>query len=67
VPTTFCVAFWDEGESLAATEAYTDSYTELDGVLVPESRSIVRADSSGLTARRLVLSEHAPLLAEAQS
>ena len=37
VPTTFCVAFWDGDGALKASEAYTDTYTELDGVLVPAS------------------------------
>ena len=27
VPTTFCVAFWDADGALAASEAYTDTYT----------------------------------------
>lgn len=67
VPTTFCVAFWDAEERLAAAEAYTDTYTDVSGVLLPESRSIVRADSDGLTARRLVLSDHAPLTVEVGS
>ena len=59
VPTTFCVAFWDGDGALKASEAYTDTYTELDGVLVPASRTVVRADGDGLSVRRLVLSEHA--------
>ena len=56
VPTTFCVAFWDGDGALTASEAYTDTYTELDGVLVPATRTVVRADSDGLSVRRLVLS-----------
>lgn len=61
VPTTFCVAFWDRDGALAASEAYTDAYTELAGVLVPSSRTVVRADGDGLSVRRLTLSQHAPL------
>jgi len=61
VPTTFCVAFWDGNGVLTASEAYTDAYTELDGVLVPASRTVVRADADGLSVRRLTLSEHAAL------
>lgn len=61
VPTTFCVAFWDRDGALAASEAYTDTYTELDGVLVPASRTVVRADNDGLSVRRLFLFEQAPL------
>ena len=61
VPTTFCVAYWDSDGALSATEAYTDAYTELDGVLVPASRTVVRADNDGLSVRRLTLSEQAPL------
>ena len=59
VPTTFCVAFWDGDGALKASEAYTDTYTELDGVLVPATRTVVRADNDGLSVRRLVLSDHA--------
>ena len=61
VPTTFCVAYWDDNGTLSASEAYTDTYTELDGVLVPSSRTVVRADGEGLSVRRLTLSDHAPL------
>jgi len=61
VPTTFCVAYWDGAGALSASEAYTDAYTELDGVLVPASRTVVRADGDGLSVRRLMLSKHAPL------
>jgi hypothetical protein len=61
VPTEFCVAFWNADGSLQASEAYTDTYVELDGVLVPASRTVVRADSEGLGVRKLVLTEHAPL------
>ena len=61
VPTTFCVAFWAADGTLSASEAYTDTYVEFDGVLVPASRTVVRADSDGLSVRRLILSEHAPV------
>ena len=61
VPTEFCVAFWDGNGALKASEAYTDTYVELDGVLVPAGRTVVRADADGLSARKLVLTEHAPL------
>lgn len=61
VPTTFCVTYWDGEGSLSASEAYTDTYTELDGVLVPASRTVVRADGDGLSVRRLTLSDHLPL------
>ena len=61
VPTTFCVAYWDGAGALSASEAYTDAYTELDGVLVPARRTVVRADGDGLSVRKLALSEHAPL------
>ena len=61
VPTTFCVAFWAADGTLSASEAYTDTYTEFDGVLVPASRTVVRADGDGLSVRRLILSEHAPV------
>lgn len=67
VPTEFCVAFWAEDGTLKASEAYTDTYTELDGVPVPASRTVVRADSDGLSVRKLTLSEHAPLAAGAAS
>ena len=67
VPTEFCVAFWDEDGTLKASEAYTDTYTELDGVPVPASRTVVRADGDGLSVRKLVLSEHAPLAPGAAS
>jgi uncharacterized protein DUF3386 len=61
VPTTFCVVYWDGDGALTASEAYTDTYTQLDGVLVPASRTVVRADGDGLSVRRLILSGHAPL------
>jgi Protein of unknown function (DUF3386) len=61
VPTEFCVAFWDTDGTLKASEAYTDTYTDLDGVPVPASRTVVRADSDGLSVRKLVLVDHAPL------
>ena len=67
VPTTFCVAFWAADGTLSASEAYTDTYTELDGVLVPASRTVVRADGDGLSVRRLVLSEHAPVAVGVES
>jgi Protein of unknown function (DUF3386) len=61
VPTEFCVAFWDTDGALKASEAYTDTYVDLDGVLVPASRMVVRADADGLSVRKVVLTEHAPL------
>ena len=61
VPTTFCVAYWDADGALTASEAYTDTYTPLDGILVPASRTVVRADNEGLAVRRLTLSDHARL------
>ena len=53
--------------ALKASEAYTDTYTELDGVLVPATRTVVRADGDGLSVRRLVLSGHAAVEIGARS
>ena len=61
VPTTFCVAYWDGDGAISASEAYTDTYATFAGVLVPASRTVVRADGDGLSVRRLTLAEHAPL------
>jgi hypothetical protein len=61
VPTTFTVCYWDTDGGLTAAEAYTDTYTDLDGVLVPASRTVVRADDTGLSTRRVTLAGHAAL------
>jgi hypothetical protein len=59
LPTSFTVFYWAaEDSALSATEAYRDTVVEVDGVLLPESRVIVRGDGDGLSVRRLRLREH---------
>jgi hypothetical protein len=58
VPTAFTVFYWDVDEALVASEAYTDRYVDVDGLFLPGSRTIVRADAEGIATRRLVLSDH---------
>ena len=58
LPSAFSVVYRDEDGRLSSAEAYTDEYVSLDGVLVPSSRTVVRADENGITARRLFLTEH---------
>lgn len=58
LPTAFTVAFWSLDGTLVASEAHSDAYVRLDGTLVPGTRTIVRADDSGLSVRKLVLSNH---------
>ena len=61
VPTAFTVVYWDSAGGLTAAEAYTDTYVELDGVLVPASRTVVRADDDGLGTSRVTLTGHKAL------
>jgi hypothetical protein len=61
LPTAFTVAYWDGAGALVASEAHSDAYADLAGVLVPAGRTIVRADGTGLSVRRIVLDRHAPL------
>ncbi len=62
LPTSFSVFYWDAGSGdLAASEAYRDVPVEVDGILLPASRTIVRAASDGLSVRSLELSGHALL------
>jgi hypothetical protein len=60
VPTSFTVFYWAVGgDALTATEAYRDTVVDVEGVLLPRSRVIVREDADGLSVRRLSLREHA--------
>jgi hypothetical protein len=61
LPTAFTVAYWSGDGRLVASEAHSDAYVELDDVLVPASRTVVRADDSGLSTRRILLERHATL------
>jgi hypothetical protein len=58
LPRAFTVFTWGEDGRLDAAEAYTDEYVETDGLALPASRLVVRADADGLLARRLVLRGH---------
>jgi Protein of unknown function (DUF3386) len=59
LPTAFTVFYWDaDTDALAATEAYRDTAAETDGIFLPQSRTIVRGDSDGLSVRRLALTGH---------
>lgn len=59
LPTAFTVFYWNaETGSLAATEAYRDTATDVGGVFLPQSRTIARGDDDGLSVRRLVLTGH---------
>jgi hypothetical protein len=62
LPVSFTVFYWDaESGALTATEAYRDDTVDVDGVLLPRSRTIVRGDGDGLAVRSLRLSGHALL------
>jgi hypothetical protein len=57
--TAFTVFYWDaETGALTAAESYRDAVVELDGIHLPASRTIVRGDANGLSARRLELAGH---------
>ena len=65
VPTAFAVSFWNvAGGTLTRSDAYTDRYAEIDGVMLPASRRVVSATSDGLVGRQVVLTGHALLAAE---
>lgn len=58
VPTTFTVTYWNAATGeLSRTDSYRDTYTDVDGVLLPASRRVVTASDDGLVARRLRLSD----------
>jgi hypothetical protein len=59
LPTYFTVSFWSGVPArLAQTDAYTDRFTLVDGVVLPESRRVITIDDGGVSARQVTLSEH---------
>lgn len=58
VPSTFTVTYWNAATgALTRADAYSDAYTEVDGVMLPLSRRVVTATDDGLVTRQLRLSE----------
>jgi hypothetical protein len=59
LPTSFSVFYWDAASgALASAEAYRDVPVEVDGILLPASRTVVRGTSEGLAVRSLELTGH---------
>jgi len=58
LPAEFTVSYWNTEENrLTRVDAYQDVYAEVDGVLVPASRTVVTAEDGGFTTRALTLSD----------
>jgi hypothetical protein len=59
LPRAFSVFYWNtRSGALEASESYGDVAVDVDGVFLPESRVIVRADADGMAVRSLRLSGH---------
>ena len=59
LPTSFSVFYWDAASgALASAEAYRDVPVDVEGILLPASRTIVRGASDGLAVRSLELTGH---------
>ncbi|MGC4190291.1 MAG: DUF3386 family protein [Thermomicrobiales bacterium] len=57
LPSEFTVSYWNTKEGrLVRADGYRDRYTEVGGVSVPESRTVVTAEDGGFTTHRLVVS-----------
>lgn len=58
LPAHFTVTYRRADGSLEAIESFSDAYTEVEGVWLPQSRQVVRHDNQGLSVRELRLSRH---------
>jgi hypothetical protein len=58
LPAHFTVSYRRADGSLEAVESFSDTYTEVGGVWLPERRQVVRHDGQGLSVRELRLSRH---------
>ena len=59
LPTHFTVFHWDTGTGqLNRADHFTDSYTVVGGVYLPEQRRVVSASDEGLVTRVLELADH---------
>jgi hypothetical protein len=58
LPKEFAVFTWAPDGALEVSEAYSDEYVEVDSLLLPSSRRVIRADRDGVTARQLTLADH---------
>lgn len=59
LPTSFSVFYWDAASgALETAEAYRDQAVEVDGILLPQARTIVRGNADGLSVRSLHLAGH---------
>jgi hypothetical protein len=58
VSTAFTVCHWGDGGELKRTDAYTDSYAERAGVLLPAGRRVATASETGLVVREFELVGH---------
>lgn len=58
LPAEFAVFYWDVDGSLEASEAYSDTYIEVESLWLPERRRVIRADGNGVSARLLTLTHH---------
>lgn len=57
LPSEFTVSYWNTAENrLVRADGYRDRYAIVDGVSVPESRTVVTAEDGGFTTRRLLVS-----------
>jgi Protein of unknown function (DUF3386) len=67
VSSSFTVFYWAEDDGrLTRTDCYRDGYVARDRLLLPTFRQVASAGDSGLTVRRLELSQH-ELLEEVSS
>lgn len=57
LPHHFTVVY-RRGEVLEAVENYTDTYTEVEGLWLPQGRAVLRQDREGLSYRAFRLANH---------
>jgi hypothetical protein len=63
ISTAFTVAHWSDGR-LVRSDAYTDEFVAVGGLLLPRVRQVVTAGDDGLSVRRLELDGHELLAGE---
>ncbi len=65
VSSAFTVCHWDEESGrLLRADAYSDSFVERDGLLLPARRRVATATDTGLVVRKVVLDDHESLAEE---
>ena len=59
ISSAFTVCHWSEEDGrLLRTDAYQDTYTVVDGVLLPARRRVTTASDAGLSVREIRLEQH---------